>query len=395
MVLIYNIGIRVYHLAILLACLWNEKARKWIAGRKTGFQHFAKHDEKSIWFHCASVGEFEQAQPLIALCKARNPESPILITFFSPSGYEYASKKYPDDRIAYLPLDTKNGMREFISKANPRMVFVIKYEFWYHMLQQLHQQGIPIFLVAGIFRREQLFFNSLFGFFSHLFVQNEQSKSLLDSIHVHEVTVGGDTRFDRVAENKKADFADAIIDKFIATDKVLVAGSVWNSDIPVLKSLIDSLPQDWKFIIAPHEVNHFDTSWISEATCSYQNSNGSPSRILILDIVGILSKVYRYANFVYVGGGFGKGIHNILEPAVYSKPILFGPNYLKSQEAVDLLELQAAFIVNAKKVGNLIKETLLDKNNRALLEKKINAYMSANTYLSEKIWVYVSRYLAE
>ncbi len=381
--------------------MWDEKARKWIQGRKATASYVSDHKQKTIWFHCASVGEFEQALPLISLCKVRYPESPILTTFYSPSGYEYAQKKYPTLGIAYLPLDTKSGMQNFISMVNPKMVFIIKYEFWYHLLNQLHQREIPLFLVAGIFRKEQLFFKGIIGalhrkmlgFFSYLLVQNEQSKLLLSEIGVQHVSVAGDTRFDRVAENKEVDFADAIIEKFVTTEKVFVAGSVWNSDIPVLKSIIASLPKDWKVLIAPHEVKHFDTNWIAEPLNSYQSPNELSARIFLLDTVGILSKVYRYANFVYVGGGFGKGIHNILEPAIFLKPVLIGPNFKKFQEAVDLVGQGCAFVVNTENSAFLIENELFDKIKRAQLEIKMNAYMSANTNLSEKIMVYVSRYL--
>ncbi|MBK8146403.1 MAG: hypothetical protein IPK62_16180 [Bacteroidetes bacterium] len=401
MIFIYNIGIRLYYLAILIASLWNEKARKWIQGRRGQQNLFSVSAQKNIWFHCASVGEFEQALPLLSLCCTLYPESPILTTFYSPSGYEYALKKYPDLRIAFLPLDTPSAMQDFIVRVNPKMVFIIKYEFWYHLLKQLHRQKIPLFLVAGIFRKDQLFFNGILGafprkmlhFFSHIFVQNEQSKILLNGIGVQQVSVAGDTRFDRVAENKQADFVDPSIEQFVSTDTIFVAGSVWNSDIPVLKRILSSLPADWKVLIAPHEVGHFDTTWIAEPISSYQNPGDGSARIFLLDIVGILSKVYRYANFVYVGGGFGKGIHNILEPAIYLKPVLIGPNFAKFQEAVELVAAGCAFVVNTENIDFLIKNELFDKIKREQLEIKMNAYMSANTNLSEKIMVYVSRYL--
>lgn len=402
MILLYNIAIRFYYSIIYIASLWNEKARKWVAGRKNISADLSKKksNNQTIWFHCASVGEYEQALPLIRLCKQKYGGFQVLVTFYSPSGYEYARKKFPDEWIVYLPLDTRHNISSFIHQVNPVFVFVIKYEFWYHMLSQLHDKNIPVFLVSGIFRKEQLFFSpfgtfqrKILHFFTHLYVQNEDSRALLKSIHIGNVTVTGDTRFDRVNENKNEIFHDLKIARFVTTEKIFVAGSVWDSDIPVLKKIIDILPSDWKIMLVPHEINHFSTDWIIEPFIKYTDPEIGDSRILFIDTMGILSKLYRYAKFVYVGGGFGKGIHNILEPAVYCKPVFIGTRFHKFNEAAELVRLECAFSVNSENAGDFIKREIFDENKYQLTEDRLNRYMSVNTNLSEKILVYVDRYL--
>lgn len=401
MVLIYNIGIRLYFIAILLASLWNKKARKWIAGRKASQNTKVVIKGNPIWFHCASVGEFEQALPLIHLYKTRNPEFSILITFFSPSGFEYGKLKMPNDYIRYLPLDTRQAMNKFVSQVRPAAVFIIKYEFWFHLLQQLHEKHIPTFLVSGIFRKEQWFFNRLgtlhrrmLGFFTHLFVQNEESRLLLNEIKVDKVSVMGDTRFDQVLHNKSTPLDDRQLEQFANSANIFIAGSVWDSDIPVLKKIIEILPPDWRIIIAPHEIDHFNTKFLKEPCGCYTNNENTQARILVLDVVGILSRVYRYANFVYVGGGFGKGIHNILEAAVYAKPIFIGPKYHKFAEAKELIQMECALEVNAENAADKVTQVVFNKKNYEGIQERLKSYLSANTNLSEKIWVFVKEYLS-
>ncbi len=403
MILLYSIFIRIYYFGVYLAAFWNKKAQQWIEGRKALYQNLHQQipsHQQPIWFHCASVGEFEQALPLIHQCNKKYSQSPILLTFFSPSGYEYAKAKYPDWLIAYLPLDTQKQMSLFIATCKPAMVFVIKYEFWYHMLAELHKKKIPTFLVSGIFRDNQLFFKSygafyrkILHFFTHLFVQNESSLHLLQSIQVNHATLAGDTRFDRVVENKNTFFSDHKIENWIDGHKVFMAGSVWDSDIPLLQKIIAGLPADWKIIFAPHEINHFKTHWINEPFITYTTMSDEKARFCIINTMGILSKLYRYADLVYVGGGFGKGIHNILEPAVYAKPILIGPHFHKFDEAHNLVSKGCAFSVNPQNVDFVLHHHIFDKNKYQAIEKQLIEYISTNTNLSEKIMVLIDRFL--
>lgn len=403
MIVLYNIGIRIYYLLVFMASLRNVKAKKWIAGRKSALQQLKEQKGKStrtIWFHCASVGEYEQALPLIELMKESYGQFQILVTFFSPSGYEYARLKYPAQFITYLPLDTAANMRQYVKEADPVAVFIIKYEFWYHLLKTLSDENIPIFLISGIFRKQQLFFHpagilhrKMLGFFTHLFVQDTGSADLLSTLNINQVTVAGDTRFDRVISNKSVPFHDTQIERFAGEQHVFIAGSVWNSDIPVLKAIVEALPSEWRILIAPHEPGHFQTDWIAEPFCFYTTHSSPPARIMVLDTIGLLSRLYRFANFVYVGGGFGKGIHNILEPAVYFKPVLIGNNYHKFKEAHDLLALGAALTVNTENAAILIKNTIFDEIKYLQIVNSLKSYIAANTNLSEKILVLVSTYL--
>ncbi|MCC7030109.1 MAG: 3-deoxy-D-manno-octulosonic acid transferase [Chitinophagaceae bacterium] len=403
MIVLYNIGIRFYYLLVFMASLRNEKAKKWIAGRKSALQQLKDQKGRStrtIWFHCASVGEYEQALPLIELMKESYGQFQLLVTFFSPSGYEYARLKYPAQYITYLPLDTAVNMRQFVKEADPVAVFIIKYEFWYHLLKTLSDKNIPVFLISGIFRKQQLFFHpagilhrKMLGFFTHLFVQDTGSADLLSTLKIKQVTVAGDTRFDRVISNKSVPFQDMQIQRFAGDQQVFIAGSVWNSDIPVLKAIVEALPAEWRILIAPHEPGHFQTDWIAEPFCFYTAQTSPPARIMVLDTIGLLSRLYRFADFVYVGGGFGKGIHNILEPAVYFKPVLIGKNYHKFKEAHDLLALGAALTVNSENAAILIKNTIFDEIKYLQIVNSLKSYIAANTNLSEKILVLVSTYL--
>lgn len=402
MVFIYNIIMRLYQAGIALYAIRNSKAAKMIAGRKhiaTDIVSGKMAGKRNLWVHCASVGEYEQALPLIALLKDHYQETKILVSFFSSSGYEYARQQQPQEWITYLPADNAKAMAEFIERLDPLLVFVIKYEFWYHMLHQLNKRNIPVFLVSGIFRKEQLFFSPLGGlhrkmlsFFTHFFVQNEESKTLLAGLKLNNVTVNGDTRFDRVIRISREPFADPVLDAFVAAgNNVFVAGSTWNSDIPVLKKIIATLPSDWKIIIAPHEMDHLDLDWLEEPYSFYSDNTPEMARVLIINRTGLLSRLYRYAFFVYVGGGFGKSIHNILEPVAYAKPVLIGPEFRKFSEAVVLTATHCVFVVKAENVADVIENEIFNKIKYAAISASLSAYIAANTNVSEKILVYLDR----
>ena len=402
MILIYNFFIRVYYVLIYFASGWNSKAKKWIDGRKNIQLSFEKkqHDKQTIWFHCASVGEYEQALPLQKLVKKRYPQYQIFTTFFSPSGYQYAHQKYPEEWIAYLPLDTKKNMKLFVEKVNPKAVFFVKYEFWYHALHSIYIKNIPLFLVSGIFRPDQLFFKrigffyrKILSFFTCLFVQDNESAQLLKSIQIEHVEVVGDTRYDRVINNKLNNFEDKKINNFCSNKKIFIAGSVWNSDIDIFNKLIELLSDDWKIIIAPHEIKYFDKKMLIEPCDNYTSNGEIKSRILMIDTIGILSKIYRFGTFAYVGGGFGKGIHNILEPIVYEIPVFFGPKNEKFLEAKQMIESGVAFEISTKNAESVLKKNIFNKQEYNTFACKINSLMSINTNVSEKIIVYISKYL--
>ncbi|MBI3512402.1 MAG: 3-deoxy-D-manno-octulosonic acid transferase [Bacteroidetes bacterium] len=361
-----------YGIAIRIAALFNEKARLWASGRKSLFSELEKKFSANVrpvaWFHCASLGEFEQGRPLMENFRKKFPDHLILLTFFSPSGYEIRKKYDGADVVSYLPLDTQRKAERFIRIVNPSLVVFIKYEFWLNFLSVLRRKKIKHYLVSAIFRNDQVFFKwygnifreALRGF-SHVFTQEKKSVELLNSIHVSQLTVAGDTRFDRVVSIAEVFKEIPLAENFSGpSKKVLVAGSTWPADeeklFPAIKNLLHS---GWKMIIAPHETgkDHIDSiemnlvkNGVAEnEMIRFSNAdekNISGKKILVIDNVGMLSSLYHYGKIAYVGGGFGKSIHNILEAAVYGMPVIFGPYHEKFHEAISLLESGGAFCVN-------------------------------------------------
>ncbi len=400
LLVIYNIGISIYYLLVQFVSIFDTKARAILTGQKRSLQILKNEQHHEvIWFHCASVGEFEQGYPLFNKLRNQYPNHEYLITFYSPSGYQFVREKYPAEWVLYLPKDTRKNMRFFIEKVNPSLVFVVKYEFWFHLLNELKKKEVPAFLLSGIFRENQLFFKPFVGaFFSsilkkftHLFLQDVSSFEILNSIKINQKTVSGDTRFDRVLENKKATFVDEKIEQFIGDKKVFIAGSCWSEDVEVIQSIISHLPADWKIILAPHEMNTFKTNWIKDSFQYYTSSSiNVESKILIIDTMGLLSKVYRFSNLTYIGGGFGKGIHNILEPAVFEHPIFIGPNYQKFNEAKSLIQLGCVFSLSTKnEVHNLISKIILNHYRINEIKLKMGCYIQENTNVSDRIMVFL------
>ncbi|MBP3317203.1 MAG: 3-deoxy-D-manno-octulosonic acid transferase [Alistipes sp.] len=356
---LYNLIIYIYTYAIKLISPWNEKAQLWCAGRKDIFSRMAaaiKPSDRVIWIHSASLGEFEQGRPIIELIREKYPQYKILLTFFSPSGYEIRKNYNGADYIFYLPADTPSNVRQFLDIAHPEITIIVKYEFWLNYLKELKERNIRTFLISSIFRQNSIFFKK-YGMlwrhgldcFEQIFVQNQESLDLLHEIGFDNVIVAGDTRFDRVAEIAKAAKTIDIIEAFKGESRLFVAGSTWGPDEDILIELINSNP-DVKFIIAPHEmeqgrINKIITSAKFGAKrytqCSAEDDFSS-CQVLILDTIGILSSVYGYATWSYIGGGFGVGIHNTLEAATFGLPIAFGPNYHKFKEARDMVALGAA-----------------------------------------------------
>lgn len=398
--IIYNIAIELYYFLVRIFSYFNVKAKKLLVGQKeTKTFNFQLPNKKIIWFHCASVGEFEQGYPLLNKIRNQLTDCIFLITFFSPSGYEFVQKKYPEEWIMYLPKDTQKEMRSFVAKINPSLVFIVKYEFWYHLINELKIKTIPTFLVSGIFRENQLFFKPFYGSFfaktlkkfNHLFIQDEASFNLLDSINIQQKTIVGDTRFDRVIENKKMTFLDEKIEKFILNHKVFIAGSCWSHDEEVLTTIIENLPTNWKVILVPHEISSYKTDFINSKVQKYSTLNDFNSKVLIIDEMGMLSKLYRFSELTYIGGGFGKGIHNLLEAAVYGMPILIGPNYQKFNEAKTLVSLGCVFKVNNKiETENLVIELINSDYKIEKIKTILKKYIAENTNVSDKILVYLT-----
>jgi 3-deoxy-D-manno-octulosonic-acid transferase len=349
----------LYERAIGIAALRNKKAKQWKEGRRNIFAKMAaaiKPNERIVWVHAASLGEFEQGRPIIEQIKREQPEIKILLTFFSPSGYEIRKNYEGADYIFYLPIDRRSCARRFIEIVRPEAAIFIKYEFWLNYLAELRERNIPTYIVSTIFRRNSIFFRpwggawrKALGTFSTLFVQNEESKQLLKEIGITNVVVAGDTRFDRVAAIAKAAKKIPLIERFKGESPLFVAGSTWGPDEQILIELINDNPSI-RFVIAPHEmdearIKHLIASIKGGAvryTDSSEDSDFSQQQVLILDTVGILSSVYGYATWSYIGGGFGVGIHNTLEAATFGLPIAFGPKYQKFKEACDMVALGAA-----------------------------------------------------
>lgn len=341
---------------MLLLSPFHAKARRWTKGREGLFTELEKSipaNEKIIWMHCASLGEFEQGRPLIGKLRERFPGYKVLLTFFSPSGYEVQKDYKGVDWVFYLPMDGSRNSKRFLEIVKPSLVIFVKYEFWYYYLKKIKYRKIPLILVSALFRRDMNFFRwygslsrKMLSRFDHLFVQNQESAQLLGEIGLTgKYTVAGDSRFDRVVEIAAQKNSLPLIEKFIGDNKVLVAGSTWPEDEMVLKNVIETLAiQNVKLIIAPHELNEKHISSIKELFpgailySSLLQDNDQISKILIIDSIGLLSRIYRYALISYVGGGLKPlGVHNVLEAAVYYRPVLFGPYYEKYREALGLV----------------------------------------------------------
>ncbi|WP_025298776.1 3-deoxy-D-manno-octulosonic acid transferase [Niabella soli] len=361
-VLLYTIFIRLYRAGIGIAALFNPKAKLWTAGRKNILSRlqadFAGNAAKVIWMHCASLGEFEQGRTVLEALKQKYQDHKILLTFFSPSGFE-VRKNYPAaDWVYYLPLDTRYNAATFIKTVRPALAIFVKYEYWYHFLKNLNREKIPVLLISAIFRADAIFFKpqgafhrKMLHFFNHIFVQNAESKERLRAIiGENKITVAGDTRFDRVTQIAAGFEPIPLIESFIAPGKfVIVAGSTWVDDEYNLSYFNKLDNNDSILIIAPHEIDPAHIKRVkglfpgSVLFSELKGTSYLKSTILIIDNIGMLSRLYYYATITYIGGGFNpSGIHNTLEAAVFSKPVLFGPNYQKFLEAIELIKKEGA-----------------------------------------------------
>lgn len=411
--LVYNLFLLLYKVALRLVSPWNPKARSWLAGRKQLLAKveaaMAADPRPRIWMHCASLGEFEQGRPLLESIRQAYPDHSIVLTFFSPSGYEVRKNYEQADHIFYLPADSKANASRFVRMLNPVLVVWIKYDYWYYYLSTLRQAGIPLLLISASFKKKQAFFRwhgalhrYMLDSFSRIFVQNEESIQLLKQIGLADkAVVSGDTRFDRVSAIASLFTPIPLAAAFCGNKKVIVAGSTWEEDEEELDHYANTHPE-YRFIIAPHEIEedrlrdaeklfkhsirYSQLARLSEAAIETLSSN-----VLIIDNIGMLSRLYYYAHIAYVGGGFGEsGIHNILEAAVFGKPVLFGPVFDWYNEAVDLIEAGAAFSIdNAIELEQYLDQLMDDPASYQLASKAAAAYVQSKKGATDTIMRYI------
>ena len=394
--LLYDLGISLYGLLLRIVSPFHAKANLWVQGRKGLLAEIARtvgKDQRYIWFHFASLGEFEQGRSVMEKIREHYAHKKIIVTFFSPSGYQIRKNTPLADHVFYLPIDTAKNAKTFLDLIDVEFAVFTKYEYWYHYFSELNKRSIPLLMISAIFREKQLFFQPYGGFYRSIlkkvdwfFTQNMDSVHLLKYIRITRAGLAGDTRFDRVRELPAQHQANTQIEAFIGDADTLVAGSSWSADEELLRSLSEHNPS-WKMIIAPHEIHPsriaqlrklfpqaiFFSEMVTNDVTQIKKAN-----ILIIDQIGLLSSLYYYGRIAYIGGGFGTGIHNTLEAATYGLPVIFGPNYHKFQEAKDLIELGAGFsIANTKELQAVFKE-LTDP------QKRNDAGVIAKQYVQQK-----------
>lgn len=436
MTLLYSIGISFFHFLIRIGAIFGKKARKWVDGRK-GLLEKIESDvdssKKHIWFHFASLGEFEQGRSVLEEFKKRFPDKLIIITFFSPSGYEIRKNYSLAEHVFYLPADSASNAKRFVELINPEMVFFTKYDYWLFYFRELKRENIPLYMVSAIYRPDQVFFKWYGGIFrqilsyvSHFFVQNQESISLLNRIGLENATLSGDTRFDRVVAVSKNVRELPVISYFATGHRVMVAGSTWPQDLERLLAFHQVFP-DWKLIIAPHEVSKESVDYtrklfsmavlFSELSdhmhkeqlkmdqsrqreidmdLVYHDTDTEADTIpehkapiLIIDNVGMLSSLYGYGDIAYIGGGFGAGIHNTLEAAAYGMPVIFGPNYHKFQEAKDLIQAKAAYSISNERELILVMDELMDYKVRIEAGNRAVGYVQQQAGATERIMNFI------
>ncbi len=406
--LLYDVFIKIYLAAIHLAAPFNTKAKQWIVGRKSLLKQLETSiipNKPLIWMHCASLGEFEQGRPVLEHLKIENPSYKILLTFFSPSGYEVRKGYEGADYIYYLPMDSKANAAAFLEITKPDLILFVKYEFWFYYLIEAQKREIPTLLISGIFREGQPFFKwygglhkTMLSTFNHLFVQNENSAKLLLNIgYQNKMSIGGDTRFDRVIEIALTAKDLPFIERFISGTNVVVAGSTWTEDDKELDHFANT-NAEVKFIIAPHNIT---SHRLKECKYLYQNAilysefikdqSAEGFNTLIIDNIGMLSTLYKYATVCYVGGAFGDdGVHNVLEAAVYGKPVLFGPVYEKYAEAIDLVECGGAYSVETGlELEQKLKQLLQKGDDYTKSSSAARNFVLENTGATAKVIDYI------
>ena len=404
---LYNFSLLVYSFIInAAALLGNDKAALWTAGRKNWEENLAtlnREGRQLTWLHVASLGEFEQARPIIEQIKKVDPKEFILVSFFSPSGFEIRKDYELADKVIYLPIDNQRNAKIFLRLTQPRRIIFIKYEFWFNYLHQINLENIECYLICGIFRKKQHFFKSYgcwfrkhLAAFNHFFVQNEESLRLLNSIGFKNASKTGDTRLDRVLTISKEAFYEERFESFSKDSEVLIFGSSWEKENELAVHFSKSNSTS-KIIIAPHKIDSSKIKLLKERfspSCKLlsetsANEDLRPLKVLIIDQIGLLSKLYRYGHIAFIGGGFGSGIHNTLEAVIYGCPVLFGPNYKKFQEAYDLLEIGAGFCVNNQEEFYATMNLLNDDSYYQKAVSNAKNYVAQNAGATGKVLDYI------
>jgi 3-deoxy-D-manno-octulosonic-acid transferase len=396
MKLLYNTGILLFSCLAHVFSLFNSKAKLWVDGRKNWESKIIekiKPGDRTMWIHCASLGEFEQGRPVIEAIKKELPEIKVVLTFFSPSGYEIRKNYTGADVISYLPSDTPGNAEKFIKLTNPEFVIIVKYEFWNNYISELYDKKIPLYLISGIFRPGQSFFKWYGSFFrkmlmkfEKIYVQDQSSQELLKEIGLTNSEVVGDTRFDRVIQLIQTAKDIPQLKQFAGNEKMFLAGSSWPRDEEIIAQYINRNPDKMKWVFAPHEIDksHIDRLeklfTVKVVRFSGFNETSADARVLIIDNIGMLSSAYKYAYLAAIGGGFGKGIHNILEPACWGIPVLFGPRYKKFKEAVDLINANGAMTFDSfEKFSVMVDKWLSDEQFYLRSAKTAGDYVKENT----------------
>jgi 3-deoxy-D-manno-octulosonic-acid transferase len=404
--LLYNLFLSVYRAGIAIAALWNPKARAWQQGRNGQWARLQKaipkgeKYENRYWMHCASLGEFEQGRPVLEALKKQHADCFIVLSFFSPSGYEIRKNYEGADVVCYLPMDGPAAARRFLNIMQPTLALFVKYEFWHYYLRELQQRSIPTVLVCGAFRKSQPFFKWWGGFFRKMLsqfqlltVQDTISLQLLQEIKLGaKAHLTGDTRYDRVAQIATAARDLPLIEVFKRSGKLVIAGSTWPDDERMLKEALRVLPEDWKLVIAPHEIDKTHLESIKALfgqQCVFYSGfqTDMKARVLVIDNIGMLSSLYCYGEIACIGGGFNRsGIHNVLEPAVFGLPVIMGPEYEKFSEAVALVKKGFAFSVNdAAEYSRVLQDLITDNEGRHALQELIKTYVQEHTGATAKI----------
>jgi len=409
MKVLYFISVKLYVIAINIAALFKPKAAKMIAGRKnwrTKIKAKIDSQEKYVWVHCASLGEFEQARPLIEKIKNNLTVYKIFLSFFSPSGYEIQKNYKYADAVVYLPFDSKKNAKDFILTLKPAIAIFVKYEFWYYYINELKKQKIPTYLVSAVFRESHVFFKKYASFYrgiltmyETIFVQDEKSAKILKKHGINNFEITGDTRIDRVIEIAEQYYSNSFIEKFLDNKFIIVAGSTWPADEKIICEFINNNSTNYKLIIAPHEVHEDNLNRLEKEltvkSCRLSESetqNAKDVSVVIIDSIGILSKIYRYGHIAYVGGGFGKGIHNILEAAVYRIPVIFGPNHTKFIEANNLIEYDSAFYIkNSNDFYNILKRIMKNPDEKNRIDNQLKRYFDFSAGSSNRIFSRLSQ----
>lgn len=407
---LYTAGIRIYGWAISLAALVNPKAKNWVLGRRNEKPYAGEKILKGcIWMHCASLGEFEQGRPVLEKLRTSHPDTAVLLTFFSPSGYDIRKNYDGADHVAYLPLDTPSNVKSFLDTYRPKLAIFVKYEIWHNFLHALKKRQIPTVLISAIFREDHIYFKTWAGWFrkslqnmTRIFTQDDRSVERLKAAGIENAFMAGDTRFDRVSDVQKLAGDVPVMEAFAEYSNILVAGSTWEQDEVLLMDFFekhkDRFP-NLKLVIVPHEIS---SSHISKLREHFRDAklwteitpDSLPERVLIVNTIGQLSRLYKYAYVAYIGGGFGAGIHNILEPAAFAKPIVFGPAHKKFKEATELLTLGGArSFEDFQEMEYKLLQLLTNHEMHRVSAEAAGIYVKENVGATDKICAYISSML--